>query len=913
MDSLHILLRRFAAVFHSRKLDAALDADLDEELRAHLALAVEDKMQHGMSASKARAAALREFGGLTQTREAYRRQRGLPLFEVLGRDLRFALRQLWKAPGFTVTTVLTLAIGIGANTAVFSMMDAIVFHPIAVPGLDRVVTVAEQQGRGESKRVTLANYESWKRQSQSFEGLSVRSSRSLNLTGSGAPGSTVLDEAAHVEASVTSADFFSVLQIQPALGRVYQSSECQPGHDNVAVLSFPFWKSHFAADPAILGRTIRLGDRAYTVIGVMPKAVQYPASSDLFLPLAVTTEQENDRVGHDYQVLGRLRPGVSLKQAQADLGLIADRLAASYPASNFGWSTRVQPLLDTISGDMTPLFFRLILVATAFVLLVVCANIANLQFVRGLARQPEIAVRIALGAGRANLLRQLLTENLLLGALGMIAGLGLAALGLHICIACMPAEVAREIAGWSSIALNGRALAFSFLLALSAGVASGLLPALRALRVDPIAQLKAGSRTTSGGRQTHRLRDLFAASQVALSVLLVIGAALMCKGMWSMLHMADARQPNKVLTVTVDLPPGRYANDARLAAWYASSLDRLRDLPGVTHAEVATALPDGEGGWTDDIRIENRPAQPGKFQSATHLAVSGGYFDALHIALVAGRSFSSADTLDAQPVAVVSRKFVERYLHGENPIGRRIQMGQANGMGQANSGSQSPNQSQDRQPAHTWLRIVGVVEDVSYLWVDRNIGPAVYLNAAQMPPSSATYLVVTEGNPLALAPAARRALAGLDATVPLEEVQTYRRYLDNSLAGLMYVASILSFDAAVGLLLAAIGIFAVMANLVAERHREIGVRIAMGAQPRDMLRMILRRAGLLSGIGVAIGAVLAAGLANLSANLLFGVQPNDPAIFFSITSGILAITLLVSWGPARRASRIDPIRALRNE
>jgi len=682
------------------------------------------------------------------------------------------------------------------------------------------------------------------------------------------------------------------------LGRVYQPTEAEPGHDNVAVLSYPFWKSYFGSDPAAVGRTIHLGDRAYTVIGVMPKAVQYPASTDLFLPLATTPQQESDRTAHDYQVLGRLRPGVTLPQAQADLSLIADRLAVSYPASNFGWSARVQPLLETISGDMTPLFFRLILVATAFVLLVVCANIANLQFVRGLARQPEIAVRVALGAGRMRLLRQLITENLLLGSLGMIAGLGLAAVWLHICVVSMPAAVARYVAGWSSISLNGRALAFSLLLALVAGVASGLLPALRALRVDLVAQLKSGSRNTSGSRQTHRLRDIFAASQVALSVLLVIGAALMCKGMWSLLHMADAHQPDQVLTFGVDLPHGRYGTDAKLAAWYTSSLDRLRALPGVTHAEVATALPDGEDGWTDDIRMENRPTQRGKFQSATHLAVSGGYFEALHIARIAGRSFSSADTLDSQPVALVSQKFVERYFPGENPIGRRIQIGQA-----------SPGQTQSQ----VWIRIVGIVEDVSYLWIDRNIPPAVYLNAAQMPPPGATYVVVTEGNPLNLAPAARRALASLDPTVPLEQVQTYRKYLANNLAGLMYVAATLTFDAAVGLLLAGIGIFGVMANLVAERHREIGVRIAMGAQPGDMLRMILRRAGLLSGIGVAAGAILAAALANLSANLLFGVQPNDPVIFLSITSGILAMTMLVSWGPARRASQIDPVRALRSE
>jgi putative ABC transport system permease protein len=315
----------------------------------------------------------------------------------------------------------------------------------------------------------------------------------------------------------------------------------------------------------------------------------------------------------------------------------------------------------------------------------------------------------------------------------------------------------------------------------------------------------------------------------------------------------------------------------------------------VTHAEVTTTLPDGQDGWMDDFRIENRPLLPGKFQSATHLTVSGGYFDALHIAMYSGRTFNSGDSFETQPVAVVSRTFAERYFPGQSPIGRRIQMG---------AGSNSKNR---------WARIVGVFGDVNYSWVDRSIEPAVYLNAAQMPPAGATYIVTTNGNPLALTTGVRRALAGLDPAVPLDEVQTYKQYLTEDLTGLIYVAATLSVDALIGLLLAAIGIFGVMANMVAERTREIGVRIALGARPQDMLTMILRRAALLTGVGVAAGAVLAGGLARLSANLIFGVRPDDPVVFVSITAAIIAITLLVSWGPARRAASIDPMRALRSE
>ena len=897
MDFFRTLLSRVASLFHGKRLDV----DLEEELRSHIDLAMDENLQRGMSRQEARVAALREFGGVSQTREAYRQQRGLPILEVLSRDLAYAVRQLWKSPGFTMTCILTLAIGIGINTAIFSMMDAVVLRPLAVPELGRVVVVAERQGTpgqtgsisgsGEDKQVSLANYQSWKQQSQSFENLAVRSYASLSLTGAG--------DAARVQAEYTSANFFDVLRASPLVGRVYNATECQAGHNDVAVLSFGFWKKHFAADPAIAGKRIQLDGRGYSIIGVMPRTAQYPSTAEIFLPLAPTQAQLEDRVKHDYLVIGRLKAGATLAEAQAELTVVASRLARQYPGTNAGWSVRADSLLHTINGDTTPMYFRLTLVATAFVLLVVCANIANLQFVRGISRGPEIAVRSALGAGRTRLLRLLLTENIVVGVMGAACGLIIARVCLHLCIIAMPDSVARYVAGWSNISLNGRAMAFSLGIALAAGLVSGILPAFKALRINLVDQLKAGSRSTSSSRQTHRLRDLFAIAQIALSVILVIGATLMCKGMWAMLHMADQFEPGKTLTFTVYLPPARYANDASMAAWYKSSLDKLRSLPGVQHAEITTTLPDGQDGWMEDFQIENRPLQSGKFQSAAPLTVSGGYFSALHIALFSGSTFGPNAETNAQPEAVVSRKFAEKFFPGEDPIGHRIQMGAAS-----------------NGPAR-WARIVGICDDVNYLWIDRSIEPAVYLNVAQMPPMEATYLVTTSGgqvsDPLSLGPAVRGALAGLDPAVPLDAMQTYQRYLEENLAGLTYVAAWLTVDAFVGLLLAAIGIFGVMANIVAERGHEIGIRIALGATPRSMLSMILRRAGLLTGVGIAVGVPLAAAMARLSASLLFGVDPFDAVVFVSITAAVTAIALLVSWGPARRASSIDPMHALRSE
>jgi putative ABC transport system permease protein len=627
---------------------------------------------------------------------------------------------------------------------------------------------------------------------------------------------------------------------------------------------------------------------------VMPKAMQYPSDADLYLPFAPTPQQLGNRSTHNYLVTGRLRPGITVKQAQAEMRIVADRLAQAYPATNLGWSVKVEPLLDGINGDLTPLYYRLVMGATLFVLLVVCANVANLQFARGIARRPEMAMRTALGASRPRILRQLLTENILLGLVGGAGGLAFGALYLHIILITMPARVARYMPGWSNTSLNGRVMVFSLLLAVGAGLISGFLPALEALRVNVMEQLKAGSRGATGPSRTHRLRNLFAVAQISLAVALVIGAALMSKGMWSMLHLADGYHPDKILTFNVTLPPARYDNPRKLAAWYADSLTKLRALPGVTHAEVSSALPYSDNGWLQDLAIENRPVIPGKFQSALHLQVSQGYFDAFHIPIVAGRALSASDTLDTLPVAVVSQQFVARYFPGENPIGRRIRMGGAD--------SKNP-----------WLTIVGVAEETSYSTWDQTRKPAVYMSAAQVPLEGTTYAVMTDGDPLALAPAVRKALAGLDPALPLDVVMSYQQYLHELLTGLMYAAAMLVVDALIALLLAAIGIFGVMANLVGERTREIGVRLAMGARREDVLGMILGRASWLTAAGVGAGLLLAFCLAHMAANLLVGVRPDDPAVFASITATIAGIALVASWIPARRAARIDPMEALRDE
>jgi putative ABC transport system permease protein len=874
------VVRRIANLFRR----TSIDREIDDELQSHLALRIDDSIAAGMSPEEARRDALVRFGNRSAAREQTAGEDAALGLDRLWFDLRYAARQLRLSPGFTIIAVLTLTLGIGANTAIFSSMDAVVLRPLAVPDLHRVMSLFEQQDRGANDQTTLANYTDWSRQSTSFEDLAVYSYTEKNMTGAGDP--------TRVDAALTSASFFAVMQTKPLLGRVFGSSECQPGRDAVAVLNYGFWQRRFGSDPRIEGRRIELDQRIYTVIGVMPKTMQYPAATDIYLPFAPTPQQLADRTARNYLVVGRLRDGIEVKQAQAEMRSVAERLAKDYPATNLGWSVRVEPLLDRMNGEWTPLYYRLIMGATLFVLLVVCANVANLQLARGVLRRPEIAMRTALGAGRWRIMRQLLTENVLLALIGSVGGMLFAALYLHVILITMPARIGRYMPGWYSTSINGRALVFSLGLAAAAGIVAGLAPALDGLRVNPAEQLKAGARSTVGGR--GRLRSLFAVAQIALAVALVIGATLISKGMFALLHLADVYRPDKVLTFSVTLPASRYDTPQKRAAWYSDSLEKLRSLPGATHADVTTALPRSDRGWVRDCQIENRPTLPGKFQLAMQLWVSQGYFGAMHIPIVEGRGFNQGDSLSSVPVAIVSRRFVERYFPSENPLGHRIRLG----------GHDDPK---------PWMTIVGVAEEANYnLWLQTQ-EPAVYVSVAQGPPTGATYTIFTDGNPLALAVPVRKALAGIDASLPLDSVMTWEQSLQESLTGLIYAAAMLVIDALIALFLSAIGIFGVMANLVGERTREMGVRLAMGARREDVMRLVLRRASWLTGAGIGLGLLMAFGLARLVANLLRGVRPDDPGVFTAITAVIAVVALASSWIPARRAAGIDPMKALRSE
>jgi len=872
------LFRRLTNLFRQ----PAIDRDIADELQSHIDLRIESNLASGMTPEGARRDALLRFGNPTSTKERVAAFDASLALAGFGRDIRFAARQLRKSPGFTLTVIATLAIGIGFNVAIFSSMDAVVLRPLAVPALDRVMVLAEQQQRGKEP-FTLADFDDLRRQNRSFEGLAVLQGANYTLSGAG--------DAAQISADLVSSSFFRVLRTQAFLGRVFDESECQPGRDAVAVLNYGFWKRHFGANSRIIGQKIQLDQHEYTVIGVLPRTMQYPPAVDMLLPFAPTSSQLANRSEHGYLVIGRLHNGVSLHSTQSEMQLISKRLSKFYPATNQGWSVHVEPLLNDINGDLTPLYYKLIMGATMFVLLVVCANVANLQLARGVARRSEIAMRTALGATRKRIIRQLLTENVLLALVGAGLGIALAAIYLHLTLIAMPARVARYIPGWDNISINGRALAFSVLLAILSGIIAGLAPSFEALRLRLVDQLRAGSRQATG---RSRLRSIFAVAQISLAVALVIGAALMAKGMNSMFHQADIYSPQKVLTLHPDLPARRYDTPEKQADWYAAALDRLRSMPGVSRVELATALPYTDSGWQLDLAIENHPTTPGKLQTAVRLAVTPGYFDAFHIPILDGRNFAQGDSVHSVPVAIVSRRFADLYFSGANPIGHRIRLG-------------------DKKSDEPWLTIVGVSQEANYSLWENDLPPAVYTSFAQQPLAGSTIAILAKADPLSLAAPARKALASIDAGVPIDPVQTYRALIRDNLVGLMYAASMLALDAFIALLLSAIGIFAVMANLVGERTREIGVRLAMGANRQDVLRIIIRRASWLTGTGLVIGLALAFALARLVANLLRGVRPDDPLTFATVTIVIVAVALAASWFPARQASRVDPMQALRSE
>ena len=809
------------------------------------------------------------------------------LLQDFAHDLQFALRQLRRSPLFAVTIVATFALGIAANTAVFSVMDALVLRPLAVPQMDHVVTVAEQRGTEHPQAVSFADYQDYRQQSHAFSQLAARAGSYLTLTRSG--------QSEHVQATRASSNLFELFSIQPMLGRTFAAGEDQPGRDGEAVLTHAFWQSHFGSRSDAIGKAIVLDGRPYTVVGIMPQSFDHVDFTDLWLPLALSPQLRNDRTVRDYALTGRLRNGVTADAAAEELNAIAAGIARRYPLSNQGWKVRVRRLVETINGDLTATFTRIILAATWLLMLVVCANISNLQFARTLRRAPEMAVRSALGSSRRRLLRQLMVESLVQSMLGALGGLLLGRVALHYIVAAMPPQVSRFLAGWSDIHLSLRTFAYSLAVAMAAGLLAGLAPAFAGMRVNLVEQLKVGSRSVSASGRSHTWRNVFAGAQIMVATALVAGAACIAASMYTMLHATARFAPRHALIFNAYLPKAHYPTPAQQAAFLRDSLDRLRTVPGVRDAEFTTALPyNNTGVWWQDLTIVGDPALPGQTRSTQRLTVSPGYFRSLSLSLLRGRLFSPTDGMDAPRVAIISERLAQQYFGDQDPVGHSIQLGK------------------DQELTAPAI-VVGVVADVIYAWVDQKPQPAVYLSSTQFPASDGTYLLRADGDPLPLAPAVRRALAGLDSTVPIDPPETYEQFLHAALIGLWYVAVMLGADAGIALLLCGIGIFGVMANLVTERTHEIGIRIAVGADRSAVMLLLLRRSLMVTTLGLAAGLLLALQVGRVLSNILEGVQGLQLFILLAAALTVALISLLAGFIPARRAAAVDPIEALRAE
>jgi putative ABC transport system permease protein len=880
------LLNRLRAIFKRSKNQG----DLNDELQFHLEKEIAQNVARGMPAAEARRQALIIFGGVQQTRENVRQVRWGRFWETLLQDVRFGMRMLLKAPGFTVPAIITLALGIGANTYVFSSADALLLRPLHFPQLNRLMTVFTlyRQG-GLSRETTPADFRDWKRQSKSFESLSAFSYAGFNVTGGTSP--------EKVNGAQVSADFFNTLHVAPLRGRTFSSEDEYPGREQVAVISQGLWTRRWSSDPAIIGKDIQLNGKKYTVVGVVDRSVNFPAAVELWTPIAWTDEFAAERKTTNLQTVGRLASGASESQAQAELKDIAQRLAAAYPITNAEKSIEIRPLRIVVNGTLMLPTTEALILAAGLVLLLACANVATLQISRGAARQREMAVRAALGAGRWRLVRQLLIENALLATLGSAVAFGLATWAVHAQLANASPLFMRLVTGLAEMSIDRRSLAFMLATAVFTVVASGILPALEITKPRLTHALKESGHTSSG-LSRHRLRSVLVALQIAFGLALLAGATLMGRGFHEVEELSRSFVPNNVLTFSLDLPRSKYSGSSQQAAFYQRVLQGLESTPGVASAVAFTSTPLSNNGVTwirfraegqnqNEAKIDRLPG--GIIQS-----ISPGYFHTMLIPLLSGRDFNLQDSAEGQPVAIVSDRLARRFWPGQNPISKLIKL--------EGPGINSP-----------WLAVVGVAHDVLYDWTNQVPEFTVYRPNLQSPLATSLFAVRSAVDPFSLVPQVRQEISNLDPEMPVAEIKTLEQAIDEGVASLGLVGGFVEALGVLALLLAGVGVYGVMAHAVAERTREIGIRMALGAVQGRVLLMVLRRGLMLIVAGVVIGWPLALALARVLANISYGVRKTEPAILLASTVILSFIALLACAIPARRATRVDPLVALRYE
>jgi len=816
------------------------------------------------------------------------------LMRNLFSDLQLAFRILLRNPGFTVTAILLLALGIGANTAIFSVVNAVLLRPLPYQDSSRIMQIWHVPPAKSFPGMTLfsvspANYLDWQSQNRSFEAMAAYGGARFNVGGKERPES--------IQAAPVAPGFFSILRVQPILGRGFTPDDDRPGQGHVVVLGNALWRERYGADPGVVGRNIVLDSETYTVIGVMPRTFSFPSWAQLWTPLAWTDERRAVRGNHNYQVIGRVKPGVDIRTAQAELSAISTRLEQLYPEDDKGWGAKILTLREQTVGDVRPALLVL-LGAVSFVLLIACANVANLVLGKILGRKKEIAIRSALGATRGAILRLVLAETLLLSLAGGALGLFLARFGTTLIVKFLADRLPR----FAEITLNAPVLAFTAFLALFAGALAGLLPALRFTKTDVNEALKQGQSRGSSDSGGSRTRGLLVVSEVALSLVLLIGAGLMVRTLWQLSNVKPGFDPNGLLTMTVSIPANKFPTPAAYISFFERVLQQVRATPGVESAGVIDDLPMGDGGSHQPVAIEGQPVVPMADQPEVDVRlISAGYLRSMRVPLLSGRDLTDGDVAGRNPAVIISESMAKRFWPNENPLGKHLTL------------TFYPGVSRE---------IVGVVGDVKLDSLDETRPVAtVYwpLDQTFATPGEPwrsfpmSLAVRTSTDPLSTVTTVTGAVHEVDPETPVTEVMTMNELISNSLSPQRSNMLLLAAFAGLALVLTAVGIYSVLSYAVRRRVREIGIRMALGASHADVLKMVLADGLKPILLGVAIGYAVALGLGRVVSSLIFGVRPTDPLTFATVASLLVAVGVLATIMPAYRATRVEPVRTLRDE
>ncbi len=881
MTSLRVFLRRIFGLFAKRRREA----DLDTELQAHIDALVDANIKQGMTLKDARAAANREFGGVEQTKETYREQRSLPFLETLARDIRFALRGLRRDKGFASLAIVTLALGIGVNTSLFTVVHSVLLNPLPYPEPDRLVSLYERSIASDSDEdapVASGQFHDWQQQATSFQQMSLIGDDSANLSDGGG----TLPEA--IETRWCSYTLFSMLGVQPVQGRFFTAEDDRAGANGTVVLSYGLWKRRYASDPATIGRTILLNTKPYTVIGVLPSWFDYPDTRvQLWLPVAQVTSEldQSSRGSHRYYVTARLKPGVTVAQASAELDAIQQRIHKQFPDELVGKHARAIPLAETLVRDVRTTLYVL-MGAVICVLLIACLNVANLFVARAATRRRETAVRAALGGSRRRLIQEQLTESLLMTLLGGAIGTLLAYAGVRWLVA-LRADLPRA----HSIHLDREALLFTAAITLLSGIFAGLLPALFGTRMETFSPLKETTRSLGGGRTRTRLRTVLLTAEVSLTVVLMIGAGLLLKSFAELRSVNMGCATENVLTMGISLPDAKYDYGPPKTEFFDNLLSRVRSTPGVTAAGFVTVVP-GNGHFTDNtFNIEGRATPPGEFLDAAVRSADPDYFRAMDIPIRRGRYFINSDQRQNSNGMVISESMARAFFPNEDPLGKSL-IFDWNG--------------------HPHYEIVGIVGDV-ISDLNHPPEPTMYVPLNEGREGTGSLVVRSNRDVTALALPIQKEVAAIDPDLPVSEVRTMEEIIGRSASGARFDALLILLFAVLALILAAVGLYGLLSYLVTQRTGEIGLRVALGAQQGGILHMMLFDGLRPTVVGLVLGLAGGAASAQLIRSVLFKVDPLDPVIFAAVTLVIVSVALVAGFIPAWRASRLDPMDALRCE